>query len=330
MHRHIRTIFASGLFGLGLTVGAHASSKFDNQVVDCEQFFLFQRTPVLKYDIPKDHETDYTQDNGQEYWGAAADRLKAYCESLPNQPAASPLGPRRRIVGVWFQSRDDRFKLLWNTDEHRVDGRVNVVNVIDDLAQQDRKHKQQLADIALRAQRQQEVVDAENRAKADAAARASALLQQKAAQEVDMKQAFFLDRAAQMKRLGTQVDQSDFVSAEALRTNAFHYKKSGRPVVIETTFNRMLDDKTAFFGNDADPIFVTVPDPDHFLVSGQRFMIAMTVTNPTGEELHNSFGEMFMAKLMRPSVNGSYVGSFACQQTSCNNLYDLSLRNALN
>ena len=139
---------------------AHALDKFKVTSVDCEMFWLWKHTPVIHYDIVDERRADYNVNPDGEYFRAAAARTAEYCDRT-SAKAESPMNPPRKIRGVWFQSNDGRFKILFDLDRGGVDVSAGVTNLIGDRYAVDQRaaaqHAAQLEEIATREARAREV-----------------------------------------------------------------------------------------------------------------------------------------------------------------------------
>jgi hypothetical protein len=270
----VRTGLIIGLsFGIGTASRASVSEKFDNPKIDCEQYFLYQHTPVVKYDIPADHRDDYKHDNGADYWSEPAAHFKDYCEHLPNQPRELPGGPRRHIVGIWFQSNDGTFKFLWNTDDNKVDYRVPVRNEIAAEERRRVQHEQELKDIEMQNLRQQQIVEAQAKAQrdniaaqeknqeaaiaADAKARAEMEAFKKASEQArnDKERRFLNDENhLQEKKFGSKEPVQFIISPQMVAVNQFRYQN--KVIAFRAQFSRMISADTALFGGPLNPLIV--------------------------------------------------------------------------
>ena len=109
----------AGLSALAMASPAHAVDKFKVTSVDCEMFWLWKHTPVLHYDIIDERRPDYNVNPGADYFGQAASRTAEFCDRTSAKPQ-TPLNPPRKIRGIWFQSNDGQFKILYDLDHGSV------------------------------------------------------------------------------------------------------------------------------------------------------------------------------------------------------------------
>ncbi len=307
--RRLSLLLAAGcLFTAGT---AQAADKFKVTSVDCEMFWLWKHTPVLHYDISDERKGDYDVNPDASYFRQAAERTAEYCDRTSARPQ-QPLGPPRRIRGVWFQSNDGQFKVLFDLDAGGVDTSAGIVNGIGDRhlaqVQAEARHAAQLEEIRTRDARERELQAAREKAASDkTAADAKAAQDQtaavaareklffdrpdlqlarlgtavKAAQDqaaaVAAREKLFFDRPdLQLARLGTAVTAANFTSVANVRTNPFHFQKLGLAVVW-AQFNRMLTADTALFGNELAPLVLRIGDVDRFTRSGETVMLAFKV-----------------------------------------------------
>ena len=107
-----------------------------------------------------------------------------------------------------------------------------------------------------------------------------------------------------------------------VRTNPFHFKKLGL-AVLPTTFNRMVTDQIALFGNELAPVFVHIGDVDRFTTAGEVVLLALKVVD-RGEVEHSygSLPEMIVSALKAEPIYGDYVGAYTCPNGDCGHVYD--------
>ena len=293
---------------------AHAIDKFKVTSVDCEMFFLWKHTPVLHYDIVDERRADYQHDLPPDYFQQAAERTAAYCERTSDQKQ-QPLGPPRKIRGIWFQSNDEQVKMLYSFDQNGVELSAGVVNRIGDKALADRRAASQQAaqveEARAREARAQEVRAAQAKTEQD-----------KAAAETARESAFFARRDLQMARLGAEISLANFAQVGDVRTNPFHYKKLG-VAVVRTSFNKMVTEKLALFGNELAPIFVHIDDVDRFTRSGETVMLAFRpLERGDVERSYGSVPELILSAIKQEPLFGEYVGAYTCPGDDCTRIFD--------
>ena len=304
---------------------AQAADRFKVTSVDCEQFFLWRHTPVIHYDIVDERKGDYETDMGPDYFRQAASRTVEFCDRTSFKPE-TPLAAPRRIRGIWFQSNDGQFKILFDVDRGAVDASAGVTNRIGDRyaarRQADARHEAQLEEIRTREARAQEVRAAEAKAAQDKAAAEAKAAQDKVAAENAREQLFFDRMDLQVSRLGTQVSPADFALVADVRTNPFHFRKLGL-AVVRTQFSRMVTDKVALFGNEFAPVFVHIADVDRFTRSGETVMLALKVVERGEvERCYGSLPEIILSALKAEPIYGDYVGAYTCPGEDCNHVFD--------
>ena len=309
-----------------LAAGPARADKFGGAQVDCEQFFLWKHTPVLSYAIPAEHRADYETGPDAEYFRQAAQRTAAFCDrtsALPQQP----LGPPRRIRGVWFQSDDGQFKVLFDLDRSAVDASAGVVNQIGDRhaaqLRDEARHEAQLAEIRTRDARERELRAAREQATRDKAAADLKTAEVQAAAAAARDAAFLARPDLQLARLGTKVTEAHFTTMEAVRANPFHFRRLGL-AVVRIRFNRMLTDSVALFGNELAPLFVHLDDVDRFTRSGETVLLAMRVVERgEAERSYGSVPEIILSMMKAEPVWVEYVGAYTCPGDDCGHVLDV-------
>ena len=309
-----------------LSAGPARADKFGGAQVDCEQFFLWKHTPVLSYTIPAEHRADYETGPDAEYFRQTAQRTAAYCDrtsALPQQP----LGPPRRIRGVWFQSNDGQFKVLFDLDRGAVDASAGVTNRIGDHhaaeLRAQAQHETQLAEIRTRDARERELRAAREQAARDKATADLKASQEQAAAAAARDAAFLARPDLQLARLGARVTEANFTDMEAVRANRYHFRKLGL-AVVRIRFNRMLTDKVALFGNELQPLFVHLDDVDRFTRSGETVLLAMRVVERgEAERSYGSVPEIILSMMKAEPVWADYVGAYSCPGDDCGHLLDV-------
>lgn len=297
---------------------ANAADKFKVTSVDCEMFWLWKHTPVIHYDIIDEHKVDYQRNPAGEYFAAAAERTAAYCDRTSDQKQ-QPLGPPRKIRGVWFQSNDDSVKILYSFDQNGVDASAGLVNRIGDKYAVDQRaaaqHEAQVEEIRTREARAQEVKAAQLKAEQD-----------RVAAEAAREQTFYAEADLQRLRLGTTVTPANFAFVQDVRTNPFHYRKLG-VAVVRTQFNKMITDNVALFGNELAPILIHIEDVDRFTKNGETVMLAFKVTERGEVERSNgNLPEIIISAMKQEPLFGDYVGAYTCPGDDCNHIYDVPPR----
>ena len=302
---------------------AHAADKFKVTSVNCELFWLWKRTPTLYYDIVDERRPDYDTNPAPDYFREAAVRTAEFCNRTSAQPQ-QPLGPPRKIRGIWFQSNDGQFKVLYNLDDGSLDFSAGLTNQIGDRHAEELRAAAQLEQIRTREARDREVRAAEQKAQEEKVADARKAEQDKAAAEDDRERAFFDSRELQVARLGAAVTKANFAAVQDVRTNPFHFRKLG-VAVVRTEFNRMVSDSVALFGNEIAPVFVRIEDVDRFTRSGETVLLALKVTERGEvERSYGSLPEVLLSALKAEPLFGDYVGAFTCPGDDCNHVFDAS------
>ena len=302
---------AAWAFGAG---PAHATDKFKVTTVDCEQFWQWKHTPVIHYDIVPERRTDYETNPPGEYFAQAAVRTADYCDRTSVAPS-SIYNPPRKIRGIWFQSNDGMFKVLYDLDHLGIEASVAVVNTIGErhaaAVRTAAEHQAQLDEINSREARAREVKEAEEKAARD-----------KLAAENAREAAFFGSRDLQATRLGAPVTAANITNLDAVRVNPFHFQKLG-VTVVRTQFNRMVNEKVALFGNELAPVFVHITDVDRFTRSGETVLLAFRVIERG--EVERSYGtlpEALMSLMKSEPIFGDYVGAYTCPGDDCTRVFD--------
>lgn len=316
---------AAGVLTLAAAGPVQAADKFKVTSAECEMFWLFRHTPVVNYDIVDERVADYRANPDAEYFRQAAQRTAEYCDRTSGKPQA-PLGPPRKIRGVWFQSNDGKFKALFDLDSDAIDFSAGVINRIADQfaadqraatqkAAAEQRHEAQLEEVRTREARAREVKEAEEKVKRERSAAESA-----------RQKAFFDSRDLQVARLGTAVQMANFTFVTDVRTNPFHFKKLGF-AVVRTQFNRMMSEKVAMFGNELAPIFVHLEDVDRFTKSGETVMLAFKVVERVDvERSYGSIPEIILSSLKSEPLFGEYVGAYSCPGDDCQHIFDAQSR----
>lgn len=306
-----------------LTAGpAHAADKFKVTSVNCELFWLWKRTPTLYYDIVDERRSDYDTNPPPDYFREAAVRTAEFCNRTSAQPQQA-LGPPRKIRGIWFQSNDGKFKVLYNLDDGSVDFSAGVTNQIGDRHAEELRAAAQLEQIRTREARDREVRAAEQKAEEDRVADARKAEQDKAAAEDAHQKAFFDSRDLQVARLGAAVTKANFAAVQDVRTNQFHFRKLG-VAVVRTEFNRMVSDSVALFGNEIAPVFVHIEDVDRFTRSGETVLLALKITERGEvERSYGSLPEVLLSALKAEPLFGEYVGAYTCPRDDCGHVFDV-------
>ena len=311
---------------------AHAADKFKVTNVECELFWLWKHTPVLHYDIVDERKADYDANPADEYFRQAAARTAEYCDRTSARPQ-TPLNPPRKIRGIWFQSNDGAFKILYDLDHDAVDASAGVVNTIGDRyaagKRAEAQHQAELEAIRTRETRAEEVrlAELEATARREAQAREIKAAEAKAARdkvvaEVARESVFFGSRDLQLARLGAAATAANFATIDNVRTNPFHYKKLG-VAVVRTQFNRMVTDKLALFGNELAPILVHIEDVDRFTRSGETVMLALKIIERGEvERSYGSLPEIIVSALKAEPIFGDYVGAYTCPGDDCQHIFD--------
>ena len=304
---------------------AQAADKFKVTGVDCEMFFLWKHTPIIHYDIIDERRADYRTNPEADYFRQAAERTAEFCDRTSAKPQ-QPLGPPRRIRGIWFQSNDGQFKALFDIGTGSVDGSAGVINRIGDrwLADQQAaaQHEAQLEETRTRDARERELVAAREQAARDKTAADLKVAQDKADAENAREKLFFDRKDLQLSRLGAEVVPANFTLVQDVRTNPFHFRKLGM-AVVRTQFNKMVTDKIALFGNELAPIFVHTEDVDRFTRSGETVMLALRVLERGDvERSYGSLPEIILSMLKAEPIFGDYVGAYSCPGNDCQHVFD--------
>ena len=302
---------ALGLIAVGQ---AQAADKFKVTSVDCEWFWQWKHTPVIHYDIVEERRADYNVNPDADYFRQAALRTVEHCDRTSSKPQ-QPLGPPRRIRGVFFRSNDGRFEVLYDLDASGFDPLAGIRNDIADRYAADQRmaeqHQRQLDEIGNREARAKQVKDAEAKA-----------VQDRVAAENAREKLFFDRRDLQVSRLGTEATAANFTFVDDVRTNPFHFRKLGL-AVVRTQFNRMLNDRLALFGNDLAPVLVHIEDVDRFTRSGETVMLAFKVIERGEvERSYGSLPEILLSALKAEPIFGVYVGAYTCPGNDCTHVFD--------
>lgn len=294
---------------------AKAADKFKVTNVECEMSWLWKHTPVIHYDIVDERRSDYESNPASEYFRSAAARTAEFCDRTSPKPE-SPLAPPRKIRGIWFQSNDGTFKILFDLNRENIDLSVGILNRIGDKHAADQRAADQ------QTARLEEIRTREARAQQAKAAEARAA-QQKADAENAREAQFFERSDLQIARLGTKVTRDNFAFVPDVRTNPFHFRKLGL-AVVRTQFNKMVSDKLALFGNELAPIFVHIEDVDRFTHTGETVMLALKVVERGDvERSYGSLPEIILSALKAEPIFGDYVGAYSCPADDCGRIFDV-------
>ena len=292
------------------TGAAQAADKFKVTSVSCEMYWYSQHMPVLAYDIVDERRTDYNTNPPADYFRQAAQRTQEYCDRTSNKPS-SVFGLPRQIKGVWFQSNDGSFKVLYRLDTDVIDSSAGIVNRIGEQYAAAEHHRMQLEEVRTRDARASELKAAEAKAAQDRLETENARVR-----------SFFNRKDLQLSRLGSEVTPANFTGVDAIRTNPYHFRKLGL-AVVHVQFNRMLNEKLALFGNELKPLLVHIDDVDRFTKSGETVMLAVRVIERGEvERSYGSLPEIVLSAIKAEPIFGEYVGAYTCPAEDCQHVFD--------